>query len=605
MQSRRSILALLSTTAFSSFWCLPFEATASPPSDTASRRLKAIFTASDEAGLILNPSSGVFRGDLRYADRFGDMISDEWLRANELQARMDLDQLLQIDRRALSQSEQIAFDVFRYQTEQAIQSFDTGVSAILLRMPIDSLFGLHLTYPQFSSGEGGAPFATAIDYDNGLKRLDGFAVFLDRVIGKMREGVATRCVHTRVVSEKIIAQLDAVIKDGIDDGAFYKPVRNFPETISAADRARLVAAYRAKIGEVVLPAYRRLRDFMIGEYLPKSREGPPGISNIPGGDKIYAFNLEQFTTTKMLASEIHALGFAEVARIEAEMKKVKAETGFQGSLRQFILYLQSDPVFKFPDRESILNRYGEIKAKVETILPKYFKTLPKAALEVRPVPVAQEGTAGGAYYLVGTADGRRPGVFYANLGNLPTRTSPRMTSLFLHEGVPGHHLQLSLPQEDEALPPFLKFGYNTGYGEGWGLYCEWLGNEMGLYSDPFQRFGHLDMAMIRAVRLVVDTGLHANGWSRAKAIDYMAANTTLTASEVEQEIDRYIVWPGQATAYKVGEIFIRRLRAHAEAALGGKFDIRKFHDQILNSGALPLAVLEGKIDNWVASEKEL
>lgn len=598
------MLALLSATAASALCSSPSRAAeADSTRDAASTRLAAVFDASDETGLKLNPWSGILRGDLRYADQFGDMISDAWLNANELQARTDLRELLKVDRKALSQREQIAFDVFLYQTEREILSFDSGVSATLQRLPIDSLFGLHLTYPQFSSGEGGAPFATITDYDNGLKRLDGFSVFLDRVIARMREGIATGCVHVRVVSEKILAQIDAVIAAGIEDGAFYKPIFKFPEAIPVIDRMRLTKAYRAKIGKAVLPAYRRLRDFMVKEYLPKSRTGLPGISNIPGGEKIYAFNLEQFTTTKMSAGEIHALGTSEVARIEAETESVREEGGFGGNLREFIAYLRSDLRFMFADRDSILRRYSETKVKVEALLPQYFKRLPKAALEVRPVPAAREGTAGGAYYLVGTADGGRPGVFYVNLSNLPTRTSPRMTSLFLPEGVPGHHLQLSLPQEDEALPALLKFGYNTGYGEGWALYCEWLGNEMGLYSDPYQRFGHLDMAMIRAVRLVVDTGLHAKGWSGQKAIEYMAENTTLTANDVEQEIDRYIVWAGQATAYKVGALFIRRLRRKAEVALGDQFDIRAFHDQSLNSGALPLAVLESKIDQWIASEK--
>jgi uncharacterized protein (DUF885 family) len=565
-------------------------------------QLAEVVKQSDEDGLRLVPQNALWRGDARYADKFGDLITDEWLRAMRESTEADLRKLDAIDRSSLGQRDRLVYDTFRHTTELNLKSYRLGLAEINARMPLDQLSGQHLLFPQFSSGESEAPYKTVKDYEDGLKRLDGFVVYLDRTIPRMREGIAVRQVLTKVVAEKVIRQLDDMITAGVEGGEFWKPIAALPTAFADVERERLTAAYRAKLSDKVLPAYRRVRDFMAGEYLQHARTGAPGLASMPGGDKLYQWNLESFTTTKMTAAEIHRLGLREVARITAEMEVVKRQLGFKGTLQQFFASIKTDPRFRFESGKDMLSRNEALRTRVAALLPRYFGKLPKAGFEVKPIPAAQESTGGGAYYQIGTPDGTRPGAIFVNTSAAYLGTAHRMTSLFLHEGIPGHHMQGSIGQEDDTLPEFLRFGYFLGFGEGWGLYCEWLGNEMGLYSDPVQRFGTLDMDMIRAQRLVIDTGLHAKGWSRAQSIQYVLDYSTMSPKEAEDAVDRYITWPGQATAYTVGKLFIIRLRRKAEAALGSHFDLRKFHDQLLDSSALPLTVLEAKIDNWIMVE---
>jgi uncharacterized protein (DUF885 family) len=566
-------------------------------------KLTALLKDSDEAQLKLSPLTALGRGDLRYADQFGDNISDRWYADMEAQARRELRQLNGIDRGKLSPKAKIVYDVFRYNTENAVRQYELGLARIAQKMPIDHQSGAQITFPQTSSGEDVAPYKVVKDYEDGLKRIDGFVLYLDRAETQMRKGIASGHMLTRTIVEKIIAQLDDASKAGIDGSPFMKPIAAFPDAVAEPERRRLAAAYRAAVGEKVLPAFAKLRDFMRKEYLPASRTGAPGLAGMPDGALQYAFALELHTTTTMSAKDIHALGISEVARIEREMEEIKTQVGFRGTLREFFAQLQSDPKHKFDSREALLDGYRKIQRQVEPILPRMFDHLPSSRLEVKAVPTAQEPFMGGAYYVIGTADGERPGTFYVNASDLPTRTRPRMTALFLHEGVPGHHLQGSITLEDDALPAFLRYGWNAGYGEGWALYSEWLGYEMGLYDDPHQRFGRLDMEMLRAMRLVVDTGLHAQGWSREQAIQYMLDHSSFDRGTIEQEVDRYVAWPGQATAYKIGELFIRRLRGKTEQALGERFDLRAFHRQILDTGPIPLTVLERKIDDWIAQQR--
>jgi uncharacterized protein (DUF885 family) len=319
------------------------------------------------------------------------------------------------------------------------------------------------------------------------------------------------------------------------------------------------------------------------------------------GAKRYAYALAEHTTTSMSAREIHTLGLSEVARIQREFEKVKTRVGFAGSLQAFFVYLRTDQRFKVQSPDALLDGYRRIQARVDAILPRYFLQLPRCHLEIKPVPPEQAASAG-ASYTPGTPDCSRAGVFYVNTSDLSSQTSPAMTALYLHEGMPGHHLQGSIALENLKLPEFLRFGWNAGYGEGWALYAERLGQEMGVYDDPYQYAGRLNTEVLRAARLVVDTGLHANGWTRGRAVRYMSENTPLDRAFIEQEVDRYIVWPGQATAYKIGELFFWRLRERAESAMGKQFDIRAFHDQVLNTGALPLRVLEAKMNRWIASQ---
>ncbi len=569
----------------------------------ASEQLAALLAAADESDLDLIPMNGLNRGDLRRAAEFGDLISDAFLARSEAAAREQLKALRQIDRAALPAKERVAYDVFRYQTQITLRPYTDGLAQIQQRLPLDHVFGQHVIFAQTASGAGVAAYKTREDYENGLQRIAGFVVYLDRAVEQMRRGMASGHVQPRIVVEKMIRQLDTELDAGVEASPYLQPTRAFPDALPAADRERLTAAYRSAVTDAIVPALRRVRDFMRTHYLPKSRSGAPGLASLPGGAKLYRHALEQHTTTRMNVRTIHSLGVAEVARIRGEMEQVRRQVGFRGTLGEFFKHLQSDPRFKFATRDELLARYEAIRSRIDAVLPRYFSALPKGRFEIQPFPKEQEESGGGAYYVIGTPDGERPGTFFVNTSDLATRTSPRMTALLLHETVPGHHLQGSLAQEDTTLPALLRFGFNAGFGEGWGLYSEWLGSEMGLYDDPIQYFGRLDMEMIRAARLVVDTGLHAKGWSRARALRYMATHSSLDAGAIEQEIDRYIVWPGQATAYKVGELFIRKLRIKAQARLGARFDLREFHREVLDTGSILLTVLERKIDAWIDSRR--
>jgi uncharacterized protein (DUF885 family) len=409
-------------------------------------------------------------------------------------------------------------------------------------------------------------------------------------------------VQPRLVVQNVIDQLNLQLEQGVEGSTFYGPVKTFPEGISPADQQRLRAAQAAVIRDEIRPAYVRLRDFLKNEYLPVSRQGV-GLVHMKGGPQLYNFLIEQNTTLPLSADHVHNLGLSEVARIRGEMETIKNKVGFKGTLAQFFEHIRTDPKFKPASKEWLTSRYYEIGKTVDSRIGTLFSTLPKSKLEIRPVPAYREKTDAGGSYQSGTPDGSRPGIFYFNTYDLPSRTTPGMETLYLHEGAPGHHFQISLAQENEALPNFMRFGGNTAFVEGWALYAETLWDELGMETDPYQRFGGLDDEMLRAMRLVVDTGLHAKGWTRDQAIAYMLANSGMGKTDATSEVERYIAIPGQALAYKLGQLKILELRARAEKALGVRFDIREFHEQVLMTGALPLTVLERKIDDWIASKR--
>ena len=564
--------------------------------------LFALFKASDEASLKLNPLSALFRGDMRYADRFGDMISDDYFAASRAAAASDLAALGAIDRSLLSPTDQIAFDTFAFSTKDALAQFDPALVALTAVRPINHFSGLQTYYPTLSSGKGAAPFATLADYDNALKRHAGYGEYLDAAIARFRQGQAAGVVDTKLTIRNVVDQLDTQLAQSPEQSAFYGPVRQFPAAISEADRARLTREYRAMIADRIYPAYRRLRDYLKADYLPAARD-QVGLSAMKEGDIVYRALIETNTTLPMGAEEVHRIGLGEVARITAEMEKVRVEVGFKRDLAAFFEYLRTDKAFQPKSREALAQEYYAIGKIVDAKLPAYFSTVPKTALEIRPYDKTIEKYQAGGSYEQGTPDGKRPGVFYFNAYDLPSRTTPGMTTLYLHEGAPGHHFQISLAQENAALPSFLRFGGNTAYVEGWALYAETLGYAMGLYEDPYQRFGTLSDEMLRAMRLVVDTGLHAKGWTRDRAIAYMLSHSNIGKTDATAEVERYIAIPGQALAYKIGALTIQRLRAKAEAELGAKFDLKQFHAQVLMTGALPLPVLEAKIDRWIAESK--
>ncbi len=585
----------------------PVAREAAPPAPavvekSAHDRLFDLFKASDEASLQRNPLNALFRGDLRYADRFGDGITDEYYAAERAAGEADLAALRAIPRDQLNATDQVAYDVFEYSTRDTLRGLQPDMLALTAVRPLNHFVGFHTFYPTVASGKGAAPFKTLADYENNLKRHRDFVVFLDRVIGRFRQGQQTGVVETKMTVKNMIEQLDNQLKQKPEDSAYFGPVKQFPAEIGAADRARLTSEYRAAITEGLYPALTRLRDFFKTEYLASARDGY-GIMYMKGGDKLYRYLVESTTTLPLSADEIHQLGLSEVARITAGMEQVKQEVGFKGTLQKFFDHLRTDPKYKMKSREALTARYYEIGKAVDAQIPRFFSTVPKTPLEIRPYEPFREKFEAGGSYNSGTPDGSRPGVFYFNAYDLPSRTTPGMTTLYLHEGAPGHHFQISLAQENEALPSFMRFGGNTAYAEGWALYAETLGYDMGFFEDPIQRFGTLSDEMLRAMRLVVDTGIHSKGWTRQQSIDYMLSHSDMGKTDATAEVERYIVIPSQALAYKVGALTIQRLRKKAETELGPKFDIRDFHAQVLMTGNLPLPILEQKIDRWIAERK--
>jgi uncharacterized protein (DUF885 family) len=567
-----------------------------------SAKLRKIFADSDEAQLKRNPLFALFRGDARFGGQFGDFITDQYYSREKAASESDRAALKSIDRSKLSADDLISYDVFKYQTEMSLRGFDPALLRTATDRPIDHFSGFQTFMPDLSSGDGAAPFKTVADYDNNLVRLAGYVTYLDRAIGRMREGLADGVTNPKLVMQNVVDQLGALIAQGVEGSTFYKPVTKFPEAVSSVDQARLKIAYAKFIREQLIPAHARLRDFIKTDYLPKARESV-GLGQMPGGAAYYRYLVAQTTTTDMTPEAIHALGLSEVDRIHAEMEKVKTQVGFKGALAQFFEYMRTDPKFAPKSAAAMRDEFFAIDKRLSATIPRDFDTIPKSPLEIRPVPAYKEKTDAGGSYQQGTPDGSRPGVFFYNSYDLPSRSTWGYETLFLHEGRPGHHFQISLAQENTKLPAFQRFGGNTAYVEGWALYAESLGKELGLFTDPNQYYGHLNDEILRAMRLVVDTGIHAQGWGRDKAIAYMLDNSAMGKSDATAEVERYIAIPSQALAYKIGALTIQRLRAKAAAALGPKFDVREFHAQVLMSGALPMAVLEAKIDRWIAATK--
>ena len=575
-----------------------------PVTDAASihDRLFQLFKDSDEASLKRNPLNALSRGDLRYAQHFGDYTSDAYYAAEKAAGESELAALGAIDRGALNATDRIAYDIFEFSTRDTLRNYQPDILALTAVRPLNHFAGFQTFYPTLASGSGAAPFKTLADYDNNLKRHTEFVAWIDRSIGRFREGLGSGVVETKLTIRNVIEQLDTQLAQSPEVSPYHGPVTMFPADFGAADKARLESEYRTAITGELYPAMTRLRDFLKTEYLPRARDGV-GLMYMTGGDRLYRQLIEQTTTLPLEPDAVHQLGLSEVARITAGMETIKSEVGFKGTLTQFFDHLRSDPTLKTKTREALTQRYYEVGKAVDAQLPRFFSTIPKAALVIRPYEPFREKFEAGGSYEPGTPDGSRPGTFYFNAYDLPSRTTPGITTLYLHEGSPGHHFQISLAQENEALPSFMRFGGNTAYVEGWALYAETLGYEMGLYKDPYQRFGTLSDEMLRAMRLVVDTGLHAKGWSRDQAIAFMLANSDMGKTDATAEVERYIAIPSQALAYKIGALTIQRLRAKAQSELGAKFDIREFHAQLLMTGALPLPILERKIDDWIAAKK--
>jgi uncharacterized protein (DUF885 family) len=569
---------------------------------SAHDRLFRLFKESDEASLRRNPIAALFRGDQRYADRLGDLFSDAHYQAEKAAAEHDLAALHAIPRDQLSATDQIIYDVFENQTQETLKGFAPELLTISEALPMNHFFGIHTAYPTIAGGQGAAPFKTIADYENNLKRNRDFAANIDAAIAQWKKGEAEGIVDTKLTVGNMIEQLDDQLKMTPEQSPYWGPIKSFPASIKAADRARLTAEYRDSIAKVIYPALRKMRDFLANDYLADAREGF-GLKYMKGGDAYYRYLIEQTTTEPLDPEQVHQLGLSEVARITKGFEEIRREVGFKGTLHEFFDYMRTSPKFQPKSKKELEQGFYAVQKKVEAKVPQFFSKVPKAGLVIRPYPEFREKFEAGGSYENGTPDGSRPGTFYFNGYDLPSRSTWEETTLFMHEGEPGHHFQISLAQENPALPAFMRFGGNTAYVEGWALYAESLGYPMGMYTDPYQRFGNLNDEMLRAMRLVVDTGIHAKGWTRDQSIQYMLDHSGMGKTDATAEVERYIAIPSQALAYKIGQLTISRLRDEAKAALGEKFDIREFHAQVLDTGALPLPILEEKIHRWIAAKQ--
>lgn len=545
------------------------------------------------------PIYATFYGIDGHNDKFRAPISDENKTKTLAFENSYLTAIYNLNPNLLSGQSLLSYEIFKRDREMAIKGdkFDSHL------IPISQMDGAHSIFAMLGSGSSAQPFNSEKDYYNFILRADGFADYMNSVIVAMRKGITREVVHPIPITEKLIPQLSAHIVDDINQSVFYGPVKKLDDNseISEAAKEKLRTAYIATIKNVIIPSYAKVHDFLVKEYLPKSRSSI-GLSELPQGKAWYEFMIETNTTLPLTALEIHEVGLQEVARILAEMEKVKQQVQFDGDLTAFFEHLRTDKQFYFESKQDIIDGYIEVKEKINARLPLLFEVFPKADYVVKAFEAYLEESASGASYFPPAPDGSRPGVFYINTRDLMAQAKFSMETLSIHEAAPGHHFQMSIQQEVESLPKFRKFGGNTVFIEGWALYAESLGKELGLFTDPYMWYGRLSDEQLRAVRLVVDTGLHAFGWTKERAINFMRDNSSMAQSFIVAEVERYISIPGQALAYKTGERHIRMLRNRAVAALGDKFDVRKFHTQILIDGSLPMPILESKMDRWIAEQ---
>lgn len=558
-------------------------------------RLHALFDRTWKTQLKENPMFATSVGRHEYDGQLGSMTMAD-LERRHAQGKATLTELAAIDRTKLPVDEVVNYDIFQRQIEDHVASFELGD----YEMPFNADSGFHSGFSRLPQD---VPLATVKDYDNYISRLRAWPRLVREEIALMRIGIKRGMTIPRATLDGYDTTISAHVVDDPDKSVFWKPFAKFPSSVPEADRDRLRQEGRAAVMEGAVVGYREFLDFFHNEYLPKART-TLGASELPDGRAYYALKIREFTTLDLTPEQIHKLGLSEVDRISGEMNAVMKEVGFQGDFPAFLVFLRTDPRFYAKTPEELLMRAAWIAKRIDGKLPSLFKTLPRLPYTVEPVPadIAPKYTSG--RYVAAPEGSTQPGIYWVNTYMLESRPLYNLEALTLHEAVPGHHLQIALSRELTGLPNFRRFSYISAFGEGWGLYCEWLGLEAGIYSDPYSNFGRLTYEMWRACRLVVDTGIHSMGWTRKQAIDYLASHTALPLHEVETEVDRYISWPGQALAYKVGELKIKELRKRAEGALGTRFDLREFHDVVLGSGAVPLSVLEANVDRWIATQRQ-
>jgi uncharacterized protein (DUF885 family) len=574
------------------------QAPASPPAPAAQveanrKALNAVFQDYWEDNLKHSPEFASTLGDKRY----NDQISDYSVKAvNDGLAREQnfLMRLAAIDPAGLSAQETIS-------RELLLRTFADDQEAAEFKeweMPVSQMSGIHTVYPRLVAQLG---FTTVKDYDDWIARLHAVPKAFDQVTANMSIGMDDGRVPPKSLLEKALEQVKGLASQKPEESPLALPLKSFPAGIKAAERERIKAEMLDAIGKEVLPAYLRFARFLEVSYIPAGRE-QPGISALPDGAKYYQFLIRQRTTTDLTAEQIHQIGLDEVKRDEAEMLVIAQKLGF-ADLKSFRASLKANPKLHPASREALLAAYRGYLTPMQAKLPQLFGRLPKAAFEVVAVPDYLEKTSAPAYYEPGAPDGSRPGRLFIDTYDAADRNLYSVEVIAYHEGLPGHHLQISIAQELDGLPDFRKYSGYTAYAEGWGLYSERLGKDVGFYQDPYSDYGRLEGDIWRAIRLVVDTGVHSQHWTREQMVQYFHDHSAIDETSIQAEVDRYIAWPGQALAYKIGQLKILELRDRAKTALGGKFDLRAFHDQVLDSGALPLDVLSERIDAWIASQK--
>jgi uncharacterized protein (DUF885 family) len=550
----------------------------------------------------LDSSSSMELSDQRYLERYEDDLLPPYIEARRKINEETRAKLAAIDRSSLGRQDQLSYDIFGWSLSDDAEELKPGVADRFQLLPLNQFDGAQITFARDMKQRSNAPMRRARDYDATIRRMLGFTRWIDQAILNMREGVAKGVTQPRSVIERMISQVEMVSGGDPEASMFLLPLKNMPDDVAGSDRARIAESYRAAVIGELIPTYRRLGEFLKTEYLPNARK-TAGLAGIPGGKEMYLHLVRSNTTTELTPDEILDIGLAEIKRIDGEMEKTKQAAGFTGSLEEFREFLKSDARFKFKNEAQMRAEFTRVRDTVLEQLDKAFSTKPRAELTFRfhePF-VAPDRPA--AEYAPASGDGRRPGIVFLNSYDLPSRPTYTSEVLELHEGIPGHHLQTQYAAANTLLPRFRRFGHETAFVEGWALYAESLGAEFGLFSDPYQKFGALSFDAWRASRLIVDIGMHWLNWPRETAIDFLMAHTTLSRAEAEEEIDRYIAIPGQALAYKIGERSILDLRERAKSALGEKFDLKEFHDAILRDGAMPLSILDAKVERWITDQE--
>ena len=561
-----------------------------------SLKIAQVFENYYQESLKLYPLQATSQGDLRYNDFLPNDLSDEFRKKEKEFYTFYKSQLNNFPDHTLNENDLLSKKVLLWECDLSLKRLTFNEQYT----PINQMWTLQLTIGQYAAGLSAQPFKTVKDYNNWLKRIDDYLIWLETAEERMRQGIKNEIVLPKSLIKKVIPQLKTILNPDLNQNLFFSPARQFPESFSDKDKSILTEKYTEMVLNKIIPAYKKISDFMSDQYLDAGRSSS-GISAFEDGSDYYNYSIKLYTTTELTANEIHNIGLKEVAKISSEMEKIKTKVGFNGDLKSFFNHVRElDELIPFNEPQEVIDNFNKIHQKMTPQVNKLFGLQPKTPFEVRRTESFREVSAS-AEYNPGSLDGTRPGIFYVPIPNIKEYNYFSDEDLFLHEAIPGHHYQISLQQENTSLPSFRKSLWYSSYGEGWALYSESLGEELGLYDDPYQYFGMLSAEMHRAIRLVVDTGLHTKGWSREKAIQYSLDNEAESEAGITSEIERYMANPGQALSYKIGQLKIRELRSNAEQKLGDKFDIKIFHEKVLESGCIPLQLLEEKINKWVSS----